>query len=219
MDGMSSLSESVRAALATVIDPEIRRPITDLGMVRSADVAESPAGAVVTVGIDLTTSGCPLKDTITKDTTAAVTPIGGVAQCVVEMGVLTAAQRPELRSMLRGGEPEPEPTEPRIFSFISFSDESDTYDWASRCVDACSATASLSWNAGEQVLAVDPQWASDTDQLDCAQHAAVSRLSTSHGLGSGSGHWRSRRYCRHHFPAADSRLPIDLARNSFRTHN
>lgn len=63
-------------------------------------------------------------------------------------------------------EPEPEPAEPRIFSFISFSEEADTYDWASRCVDNCNATAALSWNAGEQVLAVDPQWASDTDQLD-----------------------------------------------------
>ena len=98
---------AISAALATVEDPEIRRPITDLGMVRSVDVAESPAGAVVTVGIDLTTSGCPLKDTITKDTTAAVTAIEGVAQCVVEMGVMTADQRAELRSMLRGGEPEP----------------------------------------------------------------------------------------------------------------
>ncbi|UUA72257.1 MULTISPECIES: family 15 carbohydrate-binding domain-containing protein [unclassified Cellvibrio] len=63
-------------------------------------------------------------------------------------------------------EPEPEPAEPRIFSFIAFSEEADTYDWSSRCVDACSATATLSWNANEQVLAVDPQWASDTDQLD-----------------------------------------------------
>ena len=63
-------------------------------------------------------------------------------------------------------EPEPEPAEPRIFSFISFNEEADTYDWTSRCVDACNATAALSWNAGEQVLSVDPQWASDTDQLD-----------------------------------------------------
>jgi hypothetical protein len=63
-------------------------------------------------------------------------------------------------------EPEPEPAEPRIFSFISFSEEADTYDWSSRCVDACSATAALSWNASEQVLVVNPQWASDTDQLD-----------------------------------------------------
>lgn len=63
-------------------------------------------------------------------------------------------------------EPEPEPAEPRIFSFIAFNEEADTYDWTSRCVEACSATAALSWNAGEQVLSVDPQWASDTDQLD-----------------------------------------------------
>lgn len=66
-----------------------------------------------------------------------------------------------------GGEPEPEPEpESRIFSFITFNEEADTYDWTSRCVDTCNATAALSWNASEQVLAVDPQWASDTDQLD-----------------------------------------------------
>lgn len=65
-----------------------------------------------------------------------------------------------------GGDPDPEPAEPRIFSFNPFSEEADTYDWSSRCVDACSATAALSWNASEQVLAVDPQWASDIDQLD-----------------------------------------------------
>ncbi|WP_323814064.1 family 15 carbohydrate-binding domain-containing protein [Cellvibrio sp. NN19] len=65
-----------------------------------------------------------------------------------------------------GGNPDPEPAEPRIFSFNPFSEEADTYDWSSRCVDACSATAALSWNASEQVLAVEPQWASDIDQLD-----------------------------------------------------
>jgi len=107
MDGMPILSESVRAALATVIDPEIRRPITDLGMVRSVDVTEGPAGATVTVGIDLTTSGCPLRDTITQDTTAAVSAVEGVADVVVEMGVMSEEQRAELRSMLRGGTAEP----------------------------------------------------------------------------------------------------------------
>jgi len=104
---MPILSESVRAALATVIDPEIRRPITDLGMVRSVDVTEGPAGATVTVGIDLTTSGCPLRDTITQDTTAAVSAVEGVADVVVEMGVMSEEQRAELRSMLRGGTAEP----------------------------------------------------------------------------------------------------------------
>ena len=104
---MPTLTESVRTALATVIDPEIRRPITELGMVRSVDVADGPAGAAVTVGIDLTTSGCPLRDTITKDTTAAVGAVDGVASVAVEMGVMSPEQRTELRSMLRGGTAEP----------------------------------------------------------------------------------------------------------------
>ena len=104
---MPTLTESVRAALTTVIDPEIRRPITELGMVRSVDVVEGPAGAAVTVGIDLTTSGCPLRDTITKDVTAAAGGVEGVASVTVEMGVMSVEQRAELRSMLRGGAAEP----------------------------------------------------------------------------------------------------------------
>jgi ATP-binding protein involved in chromosome partitioning len=94
--------EAVRAALATVLDPEIRRPITDLGMVRSVEVD----GSRVVVGIDLTTSGCPLKDTLTRDITAAVVPVDGVEQVDVVMGVMSAEQRSALRSQLRGG-PEP----------------------------------------------------------------------------------------------------------------
>ncbi len=64
-------------------------------------------GAVVTVGIDLTTSGCPLRDTITRDVTTAVGALDGVADVVVEMGVMNQEQRAELRSMLRGGVAEP----------------------------------------------------------------------------------------------------------------
>lgn len=63
-------------------------------------------------------------------------------------------------------EPEPEPGEPRIFTFISFNEESDINDWASRSVGTSNATAALSWNAAEEVLAIDPDWASDTDQLE-----------------------------------------------------
>lgn len=50
--------EEIRAELAKVIDPEIKRPITELGMLRSVEIDE--AGNVV-VGIDLTTAGCPLR--------------------------------------------------------------------------------------------------------------------------------------------------------------
>ena len=99
--------EDVTAALAGVIDPEIHRPITELKMVRSVDVREGAGGAVVVVGIDLTTAGCPLKDTITREVTAAVAGLDGVASVQVELGAMSAEQRTELKSMLRGGASEP----------------------------------------------------------------------------------------------------------------
>lgn len=106
-------ADAVHAALATVLDPEIRRPITDLKMVRSVDITEGATGpdgttgASVVVGIDLTTAGCPLRDTITRDVTAAVAKLDGVVDVRVEMGVMTDEQRTELRTMLRGGVAEP----------------------------------------------------------------------------------------------------------------
>lgn len=101
--------ESVTAALAGVIDPEIRRPITELKMVRSVEVAPAPegAGSSVVVGVDLTTAGCPLKDTITREVTAAVQALPEVTEVRVDLGVMSAEQRSELRSMLRGGAAEP----------------------------------------------------------------------------------------------------------------
>ena len=99
--------DDVTAALAGVIDPEIHRPITELKMVRSVDVQDGPDGAAVLVGIDLTTAGCPLKDTITREVTAAVAALEGVASVQVDLGAMSAEQRSELRSMLRGGASEP----------------------------------------------------------------------------------------------------------------
>jgi len=97
--------EAVRAELVNVMDPEIRRPITELNMVRSVEV--EPSGLVV-VGVDLTTAGCPLKDTITRDVTNVVGAIDGVSGVRVDMGVMTEEQRKDLRTMLRGGVAEPE---------------------------------------------------------------------------------------------------------------
>jgi len=108
MPETSTLEDAVRAAMATVIDPEIRRPITDLGMLRSVTVQDGPAGAAVVVGVDLTVAGCPMRDTLTKDIRAAGMSVEGVASVRVDMGVMTAEQRAELRSNLRGGVAEPE---------------------------------------------------------------------------------------------------------------
>ena len=103
MDAMANPTvESVTEALAGVIDPEIRRPITELGMVRSVELTDGPDGAHVVVGIDLTTGGCPLKDTITRDVTAAVSALEGVASVDVAMGVMSDEQRQALRTQLRG---------------------------------------------------------------------------------------------------------------------
>ncbi|UJP39670.1 Mrp/NBP35 family ATP-binding protein [Cellulomonas palmilytica] len=98
-----TLTQAVHTALASVQDPEIRRPITELGMVRSVTV---DAGRVV-VGLDLTTPGCPLKDTLTRDVTAAVTQVDGVDEVSVQLGVMTAEQRADLRRLLRGTDAEP----------------------------------------------------------------------------------------------------------------
>ncbi|KPC92494.1 MULTISPECIES: Mrp/NBP35 family ATP-binding protein [Streptomyces] len=97
--------EAVRAALATVNDPEIHRPITDLGMVKSVGIA--PDGTV-DVGVYLTVSGCPLRDTITSDVTKAVERVPGVVQVRVELDVMSDEQRRELAAALRGGKAERE---------------------------------------------------------------------------------------------------------------
>jgi len=91
--------DAVRAALTGVLDPEIRRPITDLGMVGALEV--STTGAVL-VEVLLTTSGCPLKDTLDRDVSTAVGAVPGVTAVRVDLGVMDAEQRAALKVTLRG---------------------------------------------------------------------------------------------------------------------
>ncbi|BAS17050.1 protein mrp homolog [Arthrobacter sp. Hiyo8] len=91
--------EALNAALATVIDPELRRPITELGMLDSVEA--SPDGTV-RVAVLLTIAGCPLRETITADATAALTRVPGVTAVDVELKVMTQAQRDALKEQLRG---------------------------------------------------------------------------------------------------------------------
>jgi len=94
-------AEQVQAALATVNDPEIKRPITELGMVQSAEVDHAGTAHVTVL---LTVAGCPLKDTITRDVTAALTALDGVTDVDLELGVMTADQRAGLKEQLSGGQ-------------------------------------------------------------------------------------------------------------------
>ncbi|HEY7719088.1 MAG TPA: Mrp/NBP35 family ATP-binding protein [Pedococcus sp.] len=92
--------EALHEALSSVIDPEIRKPVTELGMVERVEVDE--AGRV-SVTLLLTVSGCPMKDTLTKDTTAALSRVEGVTAVDVTLGVMSDEQRAALRQQLRGG--------------------------------------------------------------------------------------------------------------------
>ncbi|MEV6610541.1 Mrp/NBP35 family ATP-binding protein [Kutzneria sp. NPDC051319] len=97
-------ADAVRAALGGVQDPEIRRPITELGMVKDVTIGEDGA---VTVAVFLTVAGCPLRDKITADVTAAVSAVAGVTGVKVELDVMNDQQRSELRKSLRGDAAEP----------------------------------------------------------------------------------------------------------------
>ena len=91
--------DAVNAALATVDDPEIHRPITDLGMVKGVDIRKN---GLVEVGIFLTVAGCPMKTTITERVTNAVMSVTGVKDVRVELDVMSDAQRGQMRESLRG---------------------------------------------------------------------------------------------------------------------
>ncbi|HEY3980276.1 MAG TPA: Mrp/NBP35 family ATP-binding protein [Streptosporangiaceae bacterium] len=92
-------AEQVAQALAGVNDPEIHRPITELGMVKEIHIE---ADGTVRVGVYLTVAGCPLRDTINRDVTAAVSAVPGVRQVKVELDVMSEEQRRELQGRLRG---------------------------------------------------------------------------------------------------------------------
>ncbi|MGB7961406.1 MAG: Mrp/NBP35 family ATP-binding protein [Propionicimonas sp.] len=100
---MSDLVAAVRAALAGVIDPEIHRPITELGMVDS--VAAHPDGRV-DVRVLLTIAGCPMQSTIEADVNAAVLGVEGVSALNLELGTMSDEQRAALKKQLRGGRDE-----------------------------------------------------------------------------------------------------------------
>lgn len=91
--------EAVCAALAQVQDPEIKRPITELGMVDEVEFT----GSDVLVRVLLTTSGCPLKGPIRDDVTDKVGAVDGIGTVTVDLGVMTDEQRAELRKQLNGG--------------------------------------------------------------------------------------------------------------------
>jgi len=100
-----ALESAVRSALSKVVDPELRKPITEVGMVKNVSV--DPADAAVHVEIYLTTSACPKKTEITDRVKQAVVDVPGTGAVTVTLDVMNDEQRAELRKQLRGDSREP----------------------------------------------------------------------------------------------------------------
>jgi ATP-binding protein involved in chromosome partitioning len=103
-----TLEDAIQTALATVDDPEIRRPITELGMVKGFTVASS----AINVELLLTVAGCPLREKLTVDITDALTRIPGIESVTIDFGVMTEEQRKALQVQLRGAGGAAEPVIP-----------------------------------------------------------------------------------------------------------
>ncbi len=97
----AELEAAINAALATVIDPEIHRPITDLDMVESVAVDADGAAAITVL---LTITGCPMANTIEADVRAKVTGVPGVTGLSLTMSSMNDEQRAALKRKLRGGQ-------------------------------------------------------------------------------------------------------------------
>jgi len=96
---MSSREDLVRSALSLVNDPELRKPITDLGMVDSLQIE----GERLSIRILLTIAGCPMRERLQQDVTAAALTVEGIERVDLDFGVMTEEQRNAVKRIVRGG--------------------------------------------------------------------------------------------------------------------
>jgi ATP-binding protein involved in chromosome partitioning len=96
---MEPSRDQIMRALEGVVDPELRRPVTELEMVRDVRIE----GGDVTVTIALTIAGCPLRDSFQQQVAQALAPVAGVERVALEFDVMSPAERTALTTRLRGG--------------------------------------------------------------------------------------------------------------------
>jgi ATP-binding protein involved in chromosome partitioning len=97
--GMEPNRDAVLQALGGVIDPELRRPVTELDMVRDVEID----GGDVSVTIALTVAGCPLRSSFEEQVQAVLRDVRGVERVRLGFEVMTAEERQALTTKLRGG--------------------------------------------------------------------------------------------------------------------
>lgn len=99
MTSTDELIARVRDSLSRVNDPELSKPITELGMVDSLKVDGSTLHAVIL----LTISGCPMRERLHQDVSAAALSVAGIDRVEIEFAVMTEEQRNEVKRIVRGG--------------------------------------------------------------------------------------------------------------------
>jgi ATP-binding protein involved in chromosome partitioning len=95
---MEASRDEILKALEQVIDPELKRNVIELDMVRDVRIEDGS----VTIGIALTIAGCPLRASFEEQVAAALAPVAGVERVALEFGVMTAEERSALTARLRG---------------------------------------------------------------------------------------------------------------------
>ena len=95
----SEITQAIHQALATVSDPELHRPLPDLGMVESVAFNNG----IAQIKILLTISGCPMRERLHNDVLSAVSQVPGVSSVELEFGVMNETQRDNVKKLLRGG--------------------------------------------------------------------------------------------------------------------
>jgi ATP-binding protein involved in chromosome partitioning len=91
---------AVRAAIGEVQDPELHRSLEELGMLKEVDVGDDGSVRVI---VALTVPGCPLKDQLNNDVTAAARSVEGVGAVSVQFGTMTDSERAGVVETVRGG--------------------------------------------------------------------------------------------------------------------
>ena len=93
------LIDAIRNELANVSDPELHRPITELGMVDRIEINDD----VANLSILLTISGCPMRERLKQDVTAAALKVPQIKRVNIDFGVMSDQQRENVRKIIRGG--------------------------------------------------------------------------------------------------------------------
>jgi ATP-binding protein involved in chromosome partitioning len=91
--------DEILRALERVIDPELKRPVTELDMVRGVEIE----GGDVRVTIALTVAGCPLRDSFQQQVAEALRDVPGVERVALDFDVMTPEERQALTTKLRAG--------------------------------------------------------------------------------------------------------------------